>query len=470
MTPPSLDPEVCFRAIACRDASFDGQFFTAVKTTRIFCRPICPARAPLRKNIEFYPSAAAALGAGFRPCLRCRPEVSPDMPAWLESSSTVARALRMIADGALDHAPVEALADRLGVGERHLRHLFEDHLGEAPGAIALSRRVLFAKKLITETSLPMTGIAAASGFESILRFNDAIREAYRRSPADLRRSAPAANPELVRLKLAYHEPYDWNSLLRFLGPRAIPGVESPSPGAYSRTIRIGGARGEVSVTRGEGHLIATIRIDDPAALGKVVERLRRIFDLRCTPDRIAAHLAKDPRLRPFLTPGLRVPGAWDGFELAVRAVLGQQVTVKGATTLAGRLVARFGEPFENRFLFPEPATLAEEDIASIGLPVKRAETLRNLAAAFAGADPPLRQGARLEESIERLRALPGIGSWTAHYIAMRALNEPDAFPAGDLALQKFTGLNERHLQQAAEAWRPWRAYAAMAIWLGGGAK
>ena len=460
-----LDREVCFRAIASRDARFDGQFFTAVRTTRIFCRPICPARAPLRQNITFYPTAAAALEAGYRPCLRCRPEVSPDMPAWLGTSTTVARALRMIAAGALDTEPVAAMAARLGVGERHLRRLFEDHLGAAPASIALARRVLFAKQLITETGLSMTEIAAGSGFQSIRRFNGAILKVYRRSPSELRRSKMKFEPGLVTLKLAYHGPYDWTSLIRFLGPRAIPGVESVSEDCYRRTIRAGGARGEISVRRGGSHLLATIRVDDTAVLGLVVERLRRLFDLRAVPDQISDHLASDPMLRPFVRPGLRVPGAWDGFELAVRAVLGQQVTVKGATTLAGRIAAQYGEPFEGGYLFPEPQVLAEADFATIGLPGKRVETLRNLAAEFAGPAPPLVEGVGLEESVRRLRALPGIGDWTAHYIAMRALNEPDAFPSGDLGLQKATGLSAKRLEQASESWRPWRAYAAMTLWL-----
>ncbi len=484
-----LEPQACYRALRTRDARFDGRFFTAVRSTGVFCRPVCPAPCPRLENCTFVPSAAAARELGYRPCLRCRPEASPGTPAWLGTSATVSRALRLISEGALDHGSVDALAERLGVGARHLRRLFLQHLGAPPLAVAQTQRLLFAKKLIDETRLPLGQVALASGFASVRRFNATIRQTYRRTPGDLRRASGKRSrrdgAELV-LRLPYRAPLAWDVLLGYLAGRAIPGVEAVRAGRYARTVRVRGAHGwlEVTAEPAANQLAARIHLPDASSLIEVAERLRRVFDLGADPHEITSHLRGDPLLGPRLRrlPGLRVPGAWDGFELAVRAVLGQQVTVRGATTLAGRLAASYGEkladelaeqaPAGLRYLFPGPEVLADADLAQIGLPKARAAALRGLAAAVASGELALDASLGLEETVARLCELPGIGEWTAQYIAMRALREPDAFPAGDLGLRKALAapgakpLSSAALARAAESWRPWRAYAAVALWLG----
>jgi AraC family transcriptional regulator of adaptative response / DNA-3-methyladenine glycosylase II len=479
-----LDPQVCYRALQTRDARFDGRFFTAVRSTGVYCRPVCPARIPKLENCTFVPSAAAARELGCRPCLRCRPEASPGTPAWLGTSATVSRALRLIAEGALDHASVGTLAERLGVGDRHLRRLFLQHMGATPISVAQTQRVLFAKKLIDETQLPMGEIAFSSGFASIRRFNASIRSTYGRAPSELRRRRPAANgtpSSMLRLRLPFRPPLDWDGLLAYLAPRANPGVEVVDGEAYRRTLRCGDSLGWVEVrhpNRDANELEARLHLSGPAPLGQVTARLARCFDLGAVPDQITAHLSADHRLRAQMRacPGLRIAGAWDGFELAVRAILGQQVTVRGATTLAGRVVEAFGDKLEAdaapeglRFLFPTPQTLATADLGSIGLPATRAAAIHGLAQAVVDGAVQLDHTRGLDDTIDTLCALPGIGPWTAHYIAMRALREPDAFPAGDLGLRKAAArgdqpLRERELAELAEAWRPWRAYAAMALW------
>ena len=346
-----MDHDACYRAICLRDARFDGRLFTGVKTTGIYCRPICPARTPLSHNVTFYPTAAAAQEAGFRPCLRCRPETAPDLGAWRGSSNTVSRALALIELGALDDADVDTLAGRLGVGERQLRRLFRQHLGASPVAVAQTRRVLLAKQLIHETRLPMAEIAFASGFGSIRRFNETFQALFGRPPGALRRSSQtdvSAGPRgEVRLLLRYQPPYDWGAMLGFLAARAIPGIEHVGPDEWSRSIDVGGLQGTVAVQPAAGYALGvTICFPKLTALPLIIARLRRVFDLAADPASIAAHLAKDPALAPLIAarPGLRVPGAWDGFELAVRAVLGQQITVSAARDLAGRLVAAHGAP------------------------------------------------------------------------------------------------------------------------------
>ncbi len=339
------DRKACYRALLTRDARFDGRFFTAVRTTGIYCRPICPARHPNLCNVVFMPSAAAAEAAGFRPCLRCRPETSPDIAAWHGTSSTVARALALIAAGALNGGDVDGLASRLGMGERQLRRLFQKHLGASPNSVAQTRRSLFAKQLITDTQLSMTDVALAAGFGSVRRFNDTFQKLYGRAPRTLRRSGAAspAGASAVTLTLPYKPPYDWSAMIGFLSARAIPGVEHVWPGLYARTICIGEAHGTIEVRpakprQGRHALLATIRFPAITALPAIVDRIRRIFDLGADPIIIEEQLSRDPRLAPLVAarPGLRVPGAWDGFELAVRGILGQQITVKAATGLAGR--------------------------------------------------------------------------------------------------------------------------------------
>jgi len=355
--------DVCYRAIATRDARFDGRLFIGVKTTGIYCRPICPARTPKRENVTFWPSAAAAQEAGFRPCLRCRPEISPDAAAWRGTSNTVSRALALIAEGGLDgdEASLTRLCERLGVGERQLRRLFDKHLGAPPIGVAQTRRVLFAKQLIQETRLPMAAVADAAGFNSIRRFNDAFKKLYRRSPRELRRQSTAA-PEMstVTLRLGYRAPYDWDAILAFLEARSIAGVELIEKNRYMRTIEIDGAFGSIAVAPVKGqtarnHLEATIRFPRVTALLSIVARLRRLFDLDADIETIGAHLAADSALAPLIArrPGLRAPGAWDGFELAMRAIFGQQITVPAATKLLGKLVRDYGDPL--------PATAKDGD-------------------------------------------------------------------------------------------------------------
>jgi len=487
---PLLDPALCYRALSSRDARFDGRFFIGVVTTGVYCRPVCPARTPKRQNVRFFPCAAAAGEAGFRPCLRCRPESSPGTPAWLGTSATVSRALRHIAAGGLDDGSVGDLADRLGVGERHLRRLFMEHLGASPIAVAQTRRIHFAKKLIDETDLPMTRIALDAGFASVRRFNSAIKNAYDRNPSALRRRSArtSSRPERLALKLPFREPFDWPLLLEFLALRAIPGVENVSDGVYRRTVRLGERTGVIEVSRpGEApYLLLEVPVTFSPELVMIVERVRRLFDLGADPDDIDGQLAADPRLggRIARRPGIRVPGAWDGFEMAVRGIIGQQVTVRGATTIVGRVVARHGEPLGEdgetagdnghgvpalTHVFPDAHRLADADLAGIGMPGGRARTIGRLAAEVAGNRISLAEPVGLDRSVDALTSLPGIGPWTAQYIAMRALAEPDAFPVGDVGVQRALGNADRHATakettKRAEAWRPWRAYAVMYLW------
>jgi AraC family transcriptional regulator, regulatory protein of adaptative response / DNA-3-methyladenine glycosylase II len=458
-----MDLRAFQRARLARDARFDGRFFIGVTSTGIYCRPICPAPAPKEANVRYYPSAAAAAEAGFRPCLRCRPEASPGTPAWLGASATVSRALKLIAQSALDDEGVDELAERLGVGSRHLRRLFLKYLGATPVAVAQTRRVHFAKKLIDETGLTMTQVAMAAGFGSIRRFNATFQNLYGRTPRDLRKAARSANghePGSYTFRLGYRPPYDWNSIIAFLASRAIPGVEFVTPDEYRRTIVIDGRAGMIAVRpAAKNYLEARIRYGDPAALFRIVERVRAIFDAGADPAEIVKNFRRDATLSPLVGtwPGLRVPGCFDGFEMAVRAILGQQVSVKGASTMAGRVAAAFGSTCEDGVLFPRPESLAEADLCKVGLTRQRAASIRALAAAAAQGEIAFNGSLDPQQFEERITTIPGIGPWTAQYVAMR-LGEPDAFPAGDLYL--------RRVGSESEAWRPWRAYAAMYLWKG----
>ncbi len=470
------DGKVLERARLARDARFDGRFFIGVVTTGIYCRPVCPVAAPKPWNVRYFPSAAAAAAAGFRPCLRCRPEASPGTPAWLGSSATVSRALRLIAGGALDAEGVEELATRLGIGGRQLRRLFLKHLGATPVAVAQTRRLHFAKKLIDETALPLTQVAFSAGFRSVRRFNATFQTLYGRSPRELRHIGPhAGEPEEINeyhFRLAFRPPYEWDALISFLKPRATPGVESVTERSYRRTIFLDGAAGFFEARPVEGLPCLEVRVHfpDPRSLLRILERVRRIFDLGADPGEISRHLRRDPWLARSVgrRPGLRVPGAWGGFELAVRAVLGQQVTVKGATTLTGRIVEAFGRRSEHGALFPTAEALAEADYSRMGLTEKRAQTLRELASATCRGSISFDGACDLDSFVETFTAIPGIGGWTAHYVAMRALGEPDAFPINDLVLLRSAGVQGyagvQVLTERAEAWRPWRSYAAMHIW------
>lgn len=477
-----LDDDACYRAFTARDPRLDGRIFGGVKTTGIYCRPICPARTPKRENIRFFLSAAAAQEAGFRPCLRCRPETSPELGAWRGSSSTVSRALALIEQGALDAADVDTLAGRLGVGERQLRRLFRQHLGASPVAVAQTRRVLLAKQLIHETRMPMAEVAMAAGFGSVRRFNETFQQLFGRPPQSLRRLGGGDAPQgaATTLKLPYRAPYDWDAMLAFLATRAVPRIERVMDRRYLRTLSVPEGDGVVVVEPGEGeNLRLTLHFPNVKAWPSVIARVRRVFDLAADPALIAGHLSTDPDLAPLVAkrPGLRAAGAWDGFELAVRAVLGQQISVLAARNLAGRLALTYGSAVDDATAkafglsrrFPTAAQLATVDPADLPMPVVRARALVAMAAA-AVADPDLFSARRsLEEAVARLTDLPGIGPWTAQYIAMRALREPDAFPHADLgllrALETPAGRpSPAELLARAEAWRPWRAYAASHLW------
>jgi len=485
MASMELDPDACYRAMSTRDARFDGRLFVAVKTTGIYCRPICPARTPKRESVQFYATAAAAQEAGFRPCLRCRPDCSPELASWRGTSNTVQRALALIEQGALDGGDVESLAERLGVGGRQLRRLFAQHLGASPNAVALTRRVLLAKQLLHDTQLPMTMVASAAGFGSLRRFNETFLQLYQRPPSALRkkRGEPARGGDAISLCLSYVPPYDFAALLGFLAARAIPGVELVSADSYARSITIGDECGTLQVrpsASGHARLDLTVSFSRLSALPAILGRVRRVFDLGADPIAIAEQLRQDPTLAPLIDahPGLRVPGAWDGFELAVRAVLGQQITVAAATKLCGTLVSLFGAPLAPgvsvvpglTHLFPTPARLAEADLSILPMPRARSAALCSLARAVVHDPSTLAPQASLDEAVRKLRALPGIGEWTAQYIAMRALREPDAFPAADVALQRAlaaadgTRPTTRQLLAQSARWSPWRAYAALHLW------
>jgi AraC family transcriptional regulator, regulatory protein of adaptative response / DNA-3-methyladenine glycosylase II len=484
-----LNPDVCYRALQARDPRFDGRLFVGVSSTGIYCRPICPARTPKRENCQFFPTSAAAQEAGFRACLRCRPEISPELACWRGTSNTVSRALAFIAEGFLDREDgnVEALATRVGMGARQLRRLFEQHLGASPVAVAQTRRVLFAKQLIHDTRLSMAEVAMAAGFGSLRRFNDAFRTLYHRPPRELRRRNMRPTPDTlavapVMLHISYRPPYDWEAMLAYLRARAIEGMEFVENGIYRRTVSHEGENGIVEVAHAPDRnaLMATIRFPRVSALQTIVTRVRHLFDVGSDVDAIASHLAKDTTLAPLIAsrPGLRTPGCWDGFELATRAVLGQQITVEAARQLGSKLVLLCGDPVTNASdprparTFPSARCVATADLRQLPMPESRRATLKALAQAAVENPRLFGPGSigSIEESLAQLRAIRGIGEWTAQYIALRALREPDAFPATDIGILRGAAsldgvlLTAPQLIQRAEAWRPWRAYAAQYLW------
>lgn len=492
--PQPLDPRICEQVRLTRDRRFDGLFFIAVRSTGIYCRPICPAPTPKACNVEYYPNAAAAAAAGYRPCLRCRPEAAPGSPPRARSA-LVAAALRLVEGGLLDRGPVGDLAARIGVGERHLRRLFIAEVGAGPLEIAATRRLLFAKKLLGETNLPITQIGLAAGYRSVRRFNTAFRAGYGRAPRALRRTrgdGATASPGhsclprhlgscpagALTLRLPYRAPYDFAALLAFFSRRAIPGVETVDAQSYTRRFAIGGDAGMLCVRQiaGEDALALSLAFPHAAPLQDISARVRRMFDLDADIGAINARLGVDRQLRALIRrhPGQRLPGGWDGFEIAIRAVLGQQISVAAARTLARRLVERFGidvagEGEARVRLFPAAETLAQADLTGIGLTRQRAATLRTLARAVCDGAVSFRPEQTLDQFVASWTQLPGIGAWTAHYIAMRALSEPDAFPAADLVLRKAVArdgatLSAAALERMAENWRPWRAYAVLHLW------
>jgi AraC family transcriptional regulator of adaptative response / DNA-3-methyladenine glycosylase II len=473
--------ETFYRALRSRDPRFDGVFFVGVTTTGIYCRPVCTARPARRDRCVFFSRAAEAEAEGFRACFVCRPELAPGNAPVDAVPRLVESAVRRIEQGALNDGSIEDLAGELGVTDRHLRRSMVDTLGVSPVELAQTARLAFAKRLLQDSSLKLSDIAFASGFQSVRRFNSAFRARFERPPTQVRRAllatadAPSSD---VTLRLDYRPPLAWDALLGFLAFRAIPGVERVDDGVYHRTLTVNGKRGWVSVAPHPRRpaLVATVSAPLLGQLMPLVGKLRALFDLDAQPAAIDTHLGQHPSLERQVraTPGLRVPGSCDGFETAVRAVLGQQVTVRAATTLAGRLVERFGDALKTphaglTHVFPAPARLASatvDQVAKLGMPGARAEALIGLARAV-DEGLVLKPGAPLEQTLEQLRALPGIGDWTAQYLAMRALSWPDAFPASDLGvLRALKAKNARESLKRSEPWRPWRSYAVLHLWNG----
>ena len=469
-----LNSDACFRAVRARDRRFDGRFFVAITSTHIYCRPICPARPAKRANMRFYSSAAAAEGSGFRPCLRCRPERAPGLAPVDAVSRLVGAAVAGIEEHALSSAGVGQLAASLGVSDRHLRRVTEAELGVSPIELAQTQRLLLAKRLLGDTRLSQTEIAFASGFGSVRRFNALFKSRYGLSPRAMRGTASPA--EGLHCQLEFRPPFAWSRLLDYLGRRAIPGVEMADATHYRRTVAIDHHQGWIAVSQGKKENALNVEISPSLTpvIGAVIARVKRLFDLAAVPDAVSALLSKDPLLAKVVRsiPGLRVAGAFDGFELAVRAVLGQQVSVKGATTLAGRWAQAFGAPIATPYpelnrLTPDAQRMLSvtvDEIAALGIVGARARCLSALAKAVLDKQVVLAFAPNVEDQIESLMRLPGIGPWTAHYIAMRALHWPDAFPSGDLMLMRAANASQKELQELSQAWRPWRAYATHYLW------
>jgi len=470
-----LDDATCYRALRSHDARFDGRFFVGVRTTRIYCRPVCTARVPHRENCRYFPSAAAAESQGFRPCLRCRPELAPGFAAVDANRRLAQSAASLIEDGRLTDARLPDLAAALGVTDRHLRRVFQEEFGVSPVEYAQTQRLLLAKRLLTDTRLPVIDVAMSSGFASLRRFNDLFRKRYRMTPGELRRAARSDVADRFAFDLAFRPPYDWDAMLSFLARRAIGGVEAIDARSYVRSIRIErqgkSFAGCISVapSKRRAALRVVVSASLAPALPNVLSRVKHLFDLGCHPDEIARALGPLAKKHP----GLRLPGAVDGFEIAVRAILGQQVTVQAATTIAGRFAAAFGEPIDtaNRAvttLFPTPARIAALDprqVAAQGIIASRARAIVELARAIDAGRLDLGSSSPVDATVAALEALPGVGPWTAQYIAMRALAWPDAFPHPDVAVLKAMKVQKPAAALAAsETWRPWRAYAVLHLW------
>jgi AraC family transcriptional regulator of adaptative response / DNA-3-methyladenine glycosylase II len=478
-----IDPTAAYTAMTSRDPRFDGVFFVGVTSTGIYCRPICTVKPPKPQNCRFFESAEAAEKASFRPCLRCRPELAPGN-APVDSAQRIAHLIvhRMNEGLADDGANLEEIAAKFGISSRQLRRIVQKELGVSPIELMQTRRLLLAKQLLTETKLPVTEIAFASGFSSLRRFNDAFGSHYRMPPTRLRKEAVQHGAEIdaadtSTLQLGYRPPYDWEGTLRFLKMRAIRDVECVVGGSYMRTVRLGKHAGWIKVTHAaEKHaLLVEFTYSLTPVLPALLGRLRNLFDLAARPDLIAAHLGKDPLLKRSVAshPGLRVPGAFDGFEMALRAILGQQITVKAATTIACRLAEAFGEKIETPFpelsrlspLASKVASATVDDVAKLGIVSARSSSILAMARAFHSGALSLEPGANPHAAIEQLVALPGIGPWTAHYIAMRALRWPDAFPKEDIAVRNnLGGVSAKQAEEMSKAWSPWRSYAVLHIW------
>jgi AraC family transcriptional regulator, regulatory protein of adaptative response / DNA-3-methyladenine glycosylase II len=477
-----LDDDTCYRAVSSRDERFDGMFFTAVTSTGIYCRPSCPARTPKRGNVRFYRSAAEAQSGGFRACRRCRPDVSPGSPEWNIRADLVGRAMRLVADGVVDRDGVAGLAARLGYSERQVHRTLVEEVGAGPLRLARSQRAHTARILLETTDLPVTEVAYAAGFASIRQFNDTVREIYASTPTDLRRKARHGRhgrdlvAGTIELRLAHRRPADLASVVAFLAARAVPGVEEVEAGTYRRSLVLPHGVGIVELTPADGYLHAMLRLADPRDLPSAVARCRRLFDLDADGAAVDELLATDSALAPLVdeVPGRRLPGAVDGDELAVRAVLGQHVSIRAARRLSGRLVVDHGKPLDAPWggvthAFPTAAALAAVDPATFPLSGRRQNTLHELATRLAEGRLYLDAGADRARAERELTEISGIGPWTAGYVRMRALSDPDVFLVGDLGVRQ--GLVRAGLPvdpiaatTAAQAWRPWRSYAQMHLW------
>jgi AraC family transcriptional regulator of adaptative response / DNA-3-methyladenine glycosylase II len=490
-----LDFERCYRAVDSRDPRFDGWFITAVRSTGIYCRPSCPASTPKRENVRFYPSAAAAQRGGFRACRRCRPDAAPGSPEWNVRADVVGRAMRLIADGVVDRDGVPGLGQRLGYTSRHLHRMLTQELGAGPLALARAQRAQTARILIESTDLGLAEIAFAAGFGSVRQFNDTLREVYAAAPSQLRAAArrqPATTPGTVSLRLAYRAPLDAPALLGFLAARAIPGVEVADEQSYARALRLPHGAASVVLTPASGYVSATLRLTDVRDLAPAVARCRRLLDLDADPVAVDETLTGDPMLAPAVAkePGIRVPRAVDGFEIAVRAVVGQQISVAGARTVLGHLVTSAGNggatsagnggvtgagnrgggvPDGGLTPFPDAASVADAPDEALRMPAARRATIRALATAVARGDLVLDEGAERAQTEAALREIPGIGAWTASYVSMRALGDPDVFLPTDLAVRRGAARlalpdDPARLDEHARRWRPWRSYAVLRLW------
>ena len=483
-----LDPEVCHRALDTHDPRFDGLFFVGISSTGIYCRPVCPTRQTKRENRTFYPTAAAAEAAGYRPCLRCRPELAPGRSSVDAVNAWARAAVRRIEDGALGEMSVDDLASELGISSRHLRRVVQSEYGVSPVELAQTQKLLTAKRLLTDTDLPIGEVALASGFSSIRRFNALFGSRYGLTPSRLRKKGGSTGRDSILCEVSYRPPLDWCGLIDFIAFRAACGVEAVDGTAYLRTVSVKGRTGWIRVSPNLGSRISdlgsgisrgykgvprfTLKVEISSSLAavlpEVLVRVRRLFDLSAEPCAIAEALGELVQ-----EAGVRVPGAFDGFEIAVRAILGQQVSVQAASVIAGKFMQAFGEPIETPYpqlnrLTPSPAKIAgldPNDIAATGIINSRARAIVSLAQAIVDKEIALRPGSDVTATTERLCKVPGIGPWTAEYVAMRALSWPDAFPASDLGIRKALGMpSEREALAQAEAWRPWRSYAAMHLW------
>ncbi len=474
------DFETCYRFMRSRDPRYDGYFFVGVLSTGIYCRPSCPARLPKRRNVRLFHSAASAQEAGLRACKRCDPDAAPGSPRWNRRADVAGRAFRLIAEGTVDRDGVPGLAGRLGYSERQLQRILTEEVGAGPVALARAQRAQAARLLIESTAIPFAEAALAAGFGSVRQFNDTIRAVYGRTPTELRGRARGRTgtvaPGTIELQLACRQPFDGEASIRFLGSRAVPGVEALEGLAYRRSLSLRHGAAVVELRPERDAVRCRLRLDDLRDLTAAVARCRRLLDLDADPQTVSAQLGDDPCLGELVRrrPGLRVPGCADGFELAARAVIGQQVSVGAARTVAARLVERYGEPLGEPLgsiarRFPSSAALAQADPASLSMPRSRARALRELSRRVAAGDLRLDAGAEPGFALEGLLSVPGIGPWTASYIAMRALGDPDAYPLGDAGLRR--ALERRGLtvdraaeQRLAESWRPWRSYATIHLW------